>query len=292
MNFSPRPSLPKSLRASLASGKEKLLTRSLKAAAAEQGLLELAGRLRDLAGKDLADQYSTMDIDSEYLLTKVCCQQAFQIKLASTVLPDGPGTVVDIGDSSGAHTRYLQALNANCKADFLSVNLDPRAVEKIRAKGLKALQARAEELCAHGVDADVFLLFETLEHLPDPFGFLHNLSSKTRCHRLVLTVPYVRRSRLGLHHIREGLKERRTAERVHLLELCPEDLRLLFAHTGWKVEKEDVYLQYPLRSPLRATRALWTRWDFEGFYGAVLSRDDTWSSLYGSWDSPAPFNCS
>ena len=283
MNFSPRPSLPKSLRASLASGKEKLLTRSLKAAAAEQGLLELAGRLRDLAGKDLADQYSTMDIDSEYLLTKVCCQQAFQIKLASTVLPDGPGTVVDIGDSSGAHTRHLQALNPACKADFLSVNLDPQAVAKIRAKGLKALQSRAEQLGAHGVDADVFLLFETLEHLPDPFSFLHDLSSKTRCRRLVLTVPYVRRSRLGLHHIRAGLKEHRTAERVHLLELCPEDLRLLFAHTGWKVEKETIYRQYPRYSPLRATRALWARWDFEGFYGAVLSRDDAWSSLYDSW---------
>ncbi len=271
------------MRASLSAGKEKLLTRSLKAAAAEQGLWELAVRLRSLAGKDLADQYSTMDMDSEYLLTKVSCQQAFQVQLASPVLPDGPGTVVDIGDSSGAHTRYLKALNPDCRADFLSVNLDPQAVAKIRAKGLKALQARAEGLAGHGVDADVFLLFETLEHLPDPFAFLHDLSSKTRCRRLVLTVPYVRRSRLGLHHIREGLRQPRTAERVHLLEFCPEDLRLLFAHTGWKVEKESIYRQYPLRSPLRAARALWARWDFEGFYGAVLSRDDTWSSLYGSW---------
>lgn len=283
MNTPPRSLLPQSLRSSLASGKEKLLTRSLKAAAAEQGLLELASQLRCLAGKDLAGQYSTMSIDSEYLLTKVSCQQAFQIRLASPALRDGPGTIADIGDSSGAHTRYLQAFNPDCKADFLSVNLDPQAIAKIRVKGLKALQARAEELGAHGVDADVFLLFETLEHLPDPFGFLHNLSSKTRCRRLVLTVPYVRRSRLGLHHIREGLREPRTAERVHLLELCPEDLRLLFAHTGWKVQQETIYRQYPRYSPLRATRSLWARWDFEGFYGAVLSRDDTWSSLYGSW---------
>jgi SAM-dependent methyltransferase len=273
--------LPPGLRRSLSAGKERLLLRSLRSAAAEQGLADLAQRLRTLAG-DLGDQYSTHKIDSEFLKTKVAVQQAFQMSLAGPAL-NGATSVVDIGDSSGRHIQCLKKLYPLVKARWLSVNLDATAVTKIRAKGLEAVQARAEELDRHGVEADVFLLFETLEHLSDPFNFLHRLSSRTKCRRLVLTVPFVRRSRLGLHHVRAGLRETQTAERVHLLELSPEDLRLLFAHTGWKVVEERTYLQYPLRSPMRATKALWAQTDFEGFYGAVLARDDSWSSLYGSW---------
>lgn len=273
--------LPARVLAKLSAGRENLLIRSLRAAAAEQGLAPLVEHLA--AAGDVSEQYTTMKMDSEYLRLKVLTQHAFQVALAGPALPAGTGVVVDIGDSSGAHTQYLRALHPDCKAEFLSVNLDEHAVAKIKAKGLNAMLARAEDVMKQGVTAEVFLLFETLEHLADPFNFLHALSAKSLCRRLVLTVPYVRRSRLGLHHIRQGLRAKTTAERVHLLELCPEDLRLLFAHTGWRVENERIYRQYPLRSPLRATRALWAGHDFEGFYGVVLSRDDSWSSLYADW---------
>lgn len=273
--------LPATVLAKLSAGREKLLIRSLRAAAAEQGLTPLVERLA--ASGDVSEQYTTMKMDSEYLRLKVLTQHAFQIALAGPELPEGDGVVVDIGDSSGAHTQYLRALHPGCKAKFLSVNLDATAVAKIKAKGLDAMLVRAEDVAKQGVNAEVFLLFETLEHLSDPFNFLHALAAKTRCRRLVLTVPYVRRSRLGLHHIRAGLTQKMTAERVHLLELCPEDLRLLFAHAGWRVEKERIYLQYPANSALRATKALWASHDFEGFYGVVLSRDDKWSSLYADW---------
>lgn len=273
--------LPATVLAKLSAGREKLLIRSLRAAAAEQKLTALVERLSALG--DVREQYTTMRMDSEYLRLKVLAQHAFQIALAGPELPKGDGVVVDIGDSSGAHTQYLRALHPECKARFLSVNLDETAVAKIKAKGLDAMLVRAEDVLGKGVKAEVFLLFETLEHLPDPFNFLHALAAKTQCRSLVLTVPYVRRSRLGLHHIRAGLTQTMTAERVHLLELCPEDLRLLFAHTGWRVEKERIYLQYPTRSALAATKALWAAHDFEGFYGVVLSRDDTWSSRYADW---------
>lgn len=273
--------IPPSLRSRLAAGRDELLTKSLRAAAREQGLWELAQKLRLLAG-DLTEQYTEWKMGGEYLLTKLCCQHAFQVALAGPALPQDPGTVVDIGDSAGTHTRYLQALHPDRRARYLSVNLDPAAVEKIQAKGLKALLARAEDLARRGIKADVFLLFETLEHLPDPFNFLHDLST-SGCQRLVLTVPYVRRSRLGLEHIREEIRDPRSAERVHLLELSPEDLRLLFWHTGWRIVTERIYLQYPAHSPLRATKPLWSRWDYEGFYGAILAPDDRWSKLYLSW---------
>lgn len=265
------------------SAKEALLLASLRGALREQGLLPLCRRLEALV-PDLERQYTSFAVDSEYLRTKVRGQHAFQVSLALPELSElRGGAVADIGDSSGAHISYLKSLSRSPGTRWLSVNMDPEAVRKARARGVDAVHARAEELGRHGITADVFLCFETLEHLSDPADFLHGLSAGTPCRRLILTVPFVRQSRLGLHHIRAGLKKPVNAETTHLFELCPEDLRLLFRHCGWKVERDSVYLQYPRWSPLALTRPLWRRTDFEGFYGAVLSRDETWSSLYESW---------
>lgn len=263
------------------SWKEALLAGSLEAALREQGLWDLVGTLRS-AVPDISRQYSTFAVDSSYLELKVRGQHAFQVRLALAGMREVAGPVVDVGDSSGTHIRCLKALGEPGRR-YLSVNLDASAVRKVQAAGLEAVHARAEELGARGIDAAVFLCFETLEHLPDPAGFLHTLAAKTAARRLVLTVPYVARSRVGLHHIRAGLKKPVTAEQVHLFELCPEDLRLLFRHCGWSVVHDEVYLQYPRRSWRRLLKPAWKRRDFEGFYGAVLEPDPTWSSLYGDW---------
>ena len=270
-----------SLRAGLRRAKEGLFLRSLLAAGREQKLMSLAKKLAALGGVE--EQYTTNKIDTDYLRWKVLLQNAFQIDLAGPEMPKDGGLVADIGDSSGRHLAALKALIPGVRARFLSVNLDPVAVEKARSRGIEAVESRAEDLAARGLSADVFLLFEILEHLPDPFNFMHDLAMKSSCRSLVVTVPYVRRSRLGLHHIRMNMREKFGAERVHLLELSPEDWRLLFLHTGWRVRSERTYLQYPRFGPLRATAAAWRRYDFEGFYGAVLERDDRWSSLYESW---------
>lgn len=264
------------------SWKESLLEGSLRAAIAEQGLSPIVEELR-AAVPDITRQYSGFDVDSSYLELKVRGQHAFQVRLARAGLDGIEGPVADIGDSSGTHIRYLSASEGGVKRRYLSLNLDDRAVAKIRGLGLEAIHARAEELEAKGIDAAAFLCFETLEHLPDPYGFLHTLSAKTRAKRLILTVPYVSRSRVGLHHIRAGLKKPVTAEQVHLFELCPEDLRLMFRHCGWKIVRDEIYLQYPRRSWRRLLKEAWRRRDFEGFYGAVLEPDDSWSSLYGDW---------
>lgn len=275
--------LPSPVRARLRTGVEALLKRSIHAAADEQGLSATVANLSRWC-PDLRHQYSTVALESEYLLAKVRAQHAFQVRLACAALDDvGEGTVVDIGDSAGTHVRYLQETYPAKRLNFLSVNMDEEAVRKIRERGYEAVCARAEDLARHDIAADVFLSFEMLEHLPNPFVFLHQLSERSRCRYLVVTVPYLRRSRVGLHHIRERLRAPISAERTHLFELSPQDWRLVFMHSGWRVRHEQIYRQYPRRSWLRLTRSMWRRLDFEGFYGAVLVRDRTWSSLYQSW---------
>jgi hypothetical protein len=192
--------------------------------------------------------------------------------------------IVDVGDSAGTHLKYLIGLYPENKGiRCMSVNMDQKAVDRIRGKGLDAMHARAEDLHEHNIEADVFLCFQTLEHLMDPFKFLHALSSNTRAKYLVITVPYVRESRVGLYHIRQSRRDNVYAENTHIFELDPDDIKLVVKHAGWSVVKEKVYLQYPKRGILRMTKMLWRALDFEGFYGLILERDDSWSSKYADW---------
>lgn len=261
-----------------------ILTKSLKKAAREQGLCELKVKLKEIV-PDISDQYSIIKLDTTYIKTKVRNQHTFQISLVNEVIEkfDKP-TIVDIGDSSGTHLQYIIGLFSKKKdVKCLSVNLDAKAVEKIKGKGLDAVHARAECLDKYNINTDIFLCFEILEHLMNPCQFLYNLATMTNARYLIITVPYLKNSRVGLHHIRADRKENVYAENTHIFELNPGDWKFIIKHSGWEVVHEDIYFQYPKRSFWRITKMLWKKYDFEGFYGMILKRDDTWSLRYMDW---------
>lgn len=261
----------------------RALERSVRVSTRAAGYQAWADRLREIV-PDISGQYTSFAVEGDYLEAKVRALHAFQIALVARVLPDipSPATVVDIGDSSGTHATYLRALYGT-SARYVSVNLDATAIEKIRAKGLEAIHARVEDLASHQISADVLLCFESLEHFFDPARFLHDLASKTQAQYLVLTVPFVARSRVGLHHIRHRRTEPVCAENTHLFELSPSDWTLLASHSGWATVYDEVFLQYPSWHPLWFTRPVWKRLDFEGFYGMILRPDPTWSSRFCDW---------
>jgi len=263
---------------------EFLFRNSLEQAAKEQGLVELKERLKKIV-PDIAYQYSLFKIDTADLENKVRNLHAFQIALViETVAEFDKPTIIDIGDSSGTHSQYILGLyGAEKKIKCISVNLDHNAIEKIKAKGLEAIHERAERLPEHNIRADICLCFEILEHLSDPCQFLHDLSLNADVKYVVFTVPYLKRSRVALHHIREARKEAACAENTHIFELSPEDWKLLSRHAGWKILKERIYLQYPKKSMFYFTKPLWRKFDYEGFYGLVLVKDDYFSSRYKDW---------
>ncbi len=245
---------------------------------------------------DISKQYTTFEIatNDTYLIENVRCLHAFQVALTlkavdwvGKALNDNQLNIVDIGDSSGTHILYLDNLlkSRGINANALSVNLDPIAVQKIKAKGLNAIQCRAEDLSSieGGVTADIFLLYETLEHLFDPISFLHSMSTRTKCKYLVITVPYVRQSRVGLQHVRLGMDKEVFAENTHIFELSPSDWNLLFKFSGWKIVAADIYRQYPPFGILNFAKFIWRRFAFDGFYGVILERDQIISQRYKSW---------
>jgi hypothetical protein len=262
---------------------QKVLTVSLKKAIREQHLSGLTEELEKIVG-DITFQYSSFKVETPYTYRKVRGQHAFQISLVDKIIHEFRApVVVDIGDSSGTHVQYLNGLYRSKGIKTLSVNLDINAVKKIKEKGLDAIHSRAEDLENYNVDADIFLCFETLEHLMDPCHFLRDLSSKTKATYLVVTVPFLRQSRVGFGHIRNFCNKAVCAENTHVFELSPEDWKLIARHSGWGIVEENYYFQYPRYSVWRVAKPLWKKFDFEGFYGIILTRDDTWSSRYQDW---------
>jgi len=124
----------------------QILARSIKSAIKEQGLEKYLIQLEKIV-PDITDQYSTFKIDNNYLRIKVRAQHAFQVDLVlraikNYYIPSETNTVVDIGDSSGTHISYLKFFIPELLGDsetekwqFISVNLDPVAIEKINNRG-------------------------------------------------------------------------------------------------------------------------------------------------------------
>ena len=268
---------------------ELIRIKSIRAALREQKLSPFYRQLAEIV-PDITHQYTSFALDSEYLKTKVRALHSFQIALASEALqfihssPEDTPTIVDIGDSAGTHLQYIKGLHQDRPLRCLSIDVSSEAVRRIKEKGLEAICARAEDLTSLSIEADMFLSFEMLEHLMNPCGFLQGLSEKTNCKAFVVTVPYLARSRVGLHHIRHDQKRNVNPENTHIFELSREDWRLIFRHSGWAIQADKIYLQYPKRSIFRPLwKRYWRHLDFEGFYGAILKPDKSWSSLYDGW---------
>jgi len=122
--------------------------------------------------------------DSEYLKHKKRNLHAFQLQFTLDKIKNyqdstnnNEVSIIDIGDSSGNHLIQLQALNNGIKR-VASVNLDIKAVEKIRNKGIEAYHCRAEELLEkYELRPNFFISYQMVEHLTDPVRFLHNIAS-------------------------------------------------------------------------------------------------------------------
>jgi hypothetical protein len=277
-----------------------LLQWSLSSALKQQKMDKLFQELCE-AIPDISNQYSNpdgmncMDIKSPdyapFYAYKIRAQHSFQIfftlKMIQKYCGNIPFTLIDVGDSSGNHIKYLQHLqkaHSFSIKDAYSVNLDPIAIEKINKNGGRGILQRAELLNEINIKADVMLSFEMLEHLSSPVEFLHQLSKNPPSKFTLFTVPYLRKSRVGLHHVRLNIDDMTAdPEDVHIFELNPEDWKLLAMHCGWEVTDELIYRQYPDHFMYRWLRPLWEKYEYIGFYGFTLKPNDKFNKLYSGW---------
>ena len=263
---------------------------SLKKAAVENKWKDSIEELKRIVpDEDIVNQEFSEKTETSVARLKRRALQAFQCSLMLKALEGRSSrklTVVDIGDSAGTHMRYLKKLTeGKFDVDTISVNLDERAIERIKARGMKAVHSRAEELSLGEKNIDLFTSFQMVEHLHNPSIFFRRLAKKSKGNRILLTVPYLKKSRVGLHNIRNGFLKPIRAEEEHIFELSPEDWTLLFLHSGWKVVHSEIYHQYPKWSLLEPFwKLFWKATDYEGYWGAILEKDTKISDYYQDWE--------
>jgi len=235
---------------------------------------------------DIIGQYTTSELDTAYLQTKVRGLHAFQKKLIDLAVSGqfimsrnvDINTVVDLGDSSGRHLEYVADLVGYSGVKYTGVNIDSEAVRRICDRGFNGVRNYIESFISKDMfddPYDLVLMFETLEHLQNPIYILKSLNEVMgKSSRFIITVPYVRRSRVGLHHLKKrGESFKQPPEDIHLFELSPYDWGLLFEYTGWEVIYEQIYYQHP-KGFCWPLKYYWRHFDFEGFYGVILKRGE------------------
>lgn len=253
---------------------------------------------------NLLEQYTdnpSSDIDEHYknyYISKLVNEHAFQAQFTFESIKeivkgnntgaDRPFVIVDIGDSAGSHLKYQRKLLAGMIDDVrtISVNLDPAAVDRIRKGGGEAVLCRAEDYRPDGLDVDVYLSYEMVEHLHNPAIFFYKLAKSNNGRFMVVTVPYRKHSRVAVDNSMNHTNyDTITAENEHIFELSPKDWKRLLWHSGWKIRSEDIYYQYPRHSPLTPLYArIWDMNDFEGFYAMFLERDMSAANKYSDWE--------
>ena len=162
---------------------QKIAYWSISLAQRKQGLSKLTRSLREIV-PDISDQESREVFNySAYWELKRRTQQAFQCSLMMRAIEDFPTkklTIADIGDSAGTHMLYLKELTkGQLDIDTVSINLDPRAIKKIRTRGLRAVLKRAEDIMPEDIGAnqiDLCTSFQMVEHLHNPAIFFRRLS--------------------------------------------------------------------------------------------------------------------
>lgn len=256
----------------------KFRTWSIKKALQNQGLTPRYNQLKRL-NIDITNQYSKESIESEYIKTKVLALHSFQMALFAQFInyqeESNKWKVVDLGDSSGNHSRYIKKLFDKHKFLTVGVNSDKKAIERIDNNNSIGCYSSIERYTSNyyhnNSEKLILLMFETLEHLDNPIEVLKNIRANMNPVALIITVPFVRRSRVGLHYLRNNLKTDKEVnqENNHIFELSPDDWMLLFKYCGFKVEKAFIYYQYPRWIPF--LRYYWQAFDFEGFVGFILN---------------------
>ena len=236
---------------------------------------------------DLSDHFATVKLSGESLLRirmLICAQAVFMTNIINQMNNAGEiiENYVDIGDSDGSTRMLLEKTMKNHNINSLGINIQAKAVELIKNNGLEAECMDAMDLNKQDRKFDLVSVFETLEHLPNPIGFLQNMQDVVN-KRLIISVPLIVNSRVGLRYMTDKWTkgENPTIANNHVFELAPEDWTKLFWHTGWRVEHEFRLKQFPKAGLLKMImQYTWRKISFEGFYFVSLIKDSNYSSQY------------
>jgi SAM-dependent methyltransferase len=180
-------------------------------------------------GEDERSHFQDVDLGDaglQYLVRSFTIDRIRFIRDAISTGVQDP--VVDLGDTNGIFLRSL-------KQSGISVNISDPAVRSLHGRGMEVVKADVEFLPFKGTSVETVLLFETLEHLPNP---IHALGEIGRvCSRsLILSIPMV--SQTTIH--RAHYDPTRPATQDHIFEFSVPDFKQILSHTPFELERDRI----------------------------------------------------
>lgn len=131
----------------------------------------------------------------------------------------------DFGDSSGI---FLKAFGK----DGTSVNISSEVIGHLKLKGVRAIKADIDcSLPFEDDEFDYILLFETLEHLPNPIATLREICRVCR-KALFVSIPHTTKTKIYRFNYGEGIP----LYQHHIFEFTNGDFGKIISHTNFKVK--------------------------------------------------------
>ena len=194
-----------------------------------------------LEDENLESHYADIELADSALRNVLLSFIAARIEFIEECL--GPEEIerssfMDIGDSSGIFLRAL-------KKRGTGVNCSEKAARNLYARGVRAVQGDGMRLPFSDAACDYVFCFETLEHLPNPFGGLVELWRICRKGAFI-SVPQVGRTTVYPPRFRNAPQEL-----LHIFELSPPHWNALIAHTPFTMKRS---LIVPVMGPPRGIK--------------------------------------
>jgi hypothetical protein len=193
----------------------------------EKKLIALDARTRALVEQE-DERYHLADMElaeagSQYVVRSFTIDR---IRFIRECGAEHPGTMTDLGDSNGI---FLRSMGRN----GISVNISDPAIRSLKSKNLDVVKADVERLPFRSGSISTIMLFETLEHVPNPIQLMSELE-RVCSKSVVISIPCVAHTRIRPFNYDPSLPR----FQHHIFEFSPEDFHRIVTHAGFTIQSE------------------------------------------------------
>ena len=187
------------------------------------------------------DHYGWQTVDDPFYYQVLCLQETNLIRFLETNCSETISTALEVGAASDIFLRRIPAEHR------IGVNVLQACIDQLEAKGVDGRLSNGHGIPANDGEADLTICFETLEHVPDPIGFLRELARVTSDNgRILLSIPNVPKTVVrGYHHGVETPVDQPESE-YHIFEFDRNDFRKVVTHAGLEIQDEQVLVNFSL----------------------------------------------
>lgn len=169
-----------------------------------------------------------VDKAAEYVLKSFTIDRIAFIKRYCTLKDND--IIIDLGDSNGIFLKSLGKTG-------ISVNISDEAIASLRGKGMEVIKAHIEFLPFKTGSVNTILLFETLEHVPNPVALLNEIG-RVCSDTVIVSIPLVEKTHIHPYNYDPC----RPIFQHHIFEFNRNDFARIVTHTPFIIRNEETAL--------------------------------------------------